>query len=257
VRRIAILLFAAAFVVPATAAEPARAVQCTYNGVLFNWCGEHWPASKLPVTFRVDVASAPTALRAQFMDAARAAAQAWNQAWPTKSTGCAVICLIEGPATFGTADGKNGLSWVPANGACGHSSGVLATTCMRTSGSDSFGKLITEADIALNPSPPSGRTWRMAGTLQLITGELYAAWPNALCTDWYDVQSTLTHEFGHALGLEHVGNEATPYPNDLTESPYTLQTMYWAQGACTTNMRTLDAGDIAGLHAVALASSAG
>lgn len=53
----------------------------------------------------------------------------------------------------------------------------------------------------------------------------------------YDLQYTMTHEFGHALGLDH--------------SPQSYeQTMMPAQGRCYTTGRALGRGDLAGIRSI-------
>jgi hypothetical protein len=51
-----------------------------------------------------------------------------------------------------------------------------------------------------------------------------------------DIQSAVTHEFGHVCGLK-----------DISGISNTEQTMYGATAAGETKKRTLESGDIAGL----------
>jgi Matrixin len=103
----------------------------------------------------------------------------------------------------GNADGSNTVGWAP------QSAGVLAVTCTRFS---SEGEA-TEFDMQISTTP----NW--------TTG----APPNE------DLQSVTTHEFGHALGLQH-----SPLPQAVMYFAYT-------QGALK---RALDADDIAGELAI-------
>jgi hypothetical protein len=61
------------------------------------------------------------------------------------------------------------------------------------------------------------------------------------CSSGYYIENTATHEFGHALGLEHSAFETA------TMWPYTSQ--------CETTRATLDGDDIAGIQALYPASS--
>lgn len=59
------------------------------------------------------------------------------------------------------------------------------------------------------------------------------------CTNHRDVQSTLTHEIGHAFGLA-----------DIYSSPTRYQTMHGTGYKCTRYKRTLARGDVRGLNAL-------
>lgn len=62
--------------------------------------------------------------------------------------------------------------------------------------------------------------------------------PRALsCKDRYDLQSVITHEWGHTFGLGHVPEEGNP---NMTMSPV-------INGTCQRSERTLGRGDVLGL----------
>ena len=73
--------------------------------------------------------------------------------------------------------------------------------------------------------------------------------------DWYDVQSVVTHELGHALGLEDIGSTQRPWPGTFTDAPKHAQTMYRWYALGSTNKRTLAEGDILALTLAALESA--
>lgn len=70
----------------------------------------------------------------------------------------------------------------------------------------------------------------------LHEGDAYPGFPN-------DLQNLLTHEIGHALGLEH------PEADELTVGEE-LAIMYVGAGCCDRIQRTLAADDIAGIQAL-------
>ena len=59
---------------------------------------------------------------------------------------------------------------------------------------------------------------------------------SSVCASGVNLQDAATHEFGHALGLGH--------SNDPDAS------MYWMMNWCASNVRTLNADDVAGIEAL-------
>ncbi len=96
------------------------------------------------------------------------------------------------------------------------------------------GKLIVDCDTALNKSP------KFAWTQATITND-----PNTtLITDHLslydvDVQNIMAHESGHWLML-----------NDLYTSAAIEQTMYGYASDCELKKRSLESGDLAGVHKI-------
>lgn len=108
----------------------------------------------------------------------------------------------------GSDDGVNTLAWQPMPDGITYK----AITCSHFTGGDS-----TEADIIFNTKSP----W----------------WDgNGPCDGRHDLESTVTHEFGHVFGLDDLGAERV----GLTMAP---------TYACDTSRRTLGGGDLAGLFA--------
>lgn len=117
-----------------------------------------------------------------------------------------------GNCTSNFPDLQNTVSWGPYTGTA-LTSGTLADTCY-----DAYintGKMI-EADIYF------GSNVRLVDTLP------------AGCTSSYDLQSTATHEWGHAYGMAH----ETSGPDE---------TMYPYENPCKTYERTLGNGDWHGM----------
>lgn len=110
----------------------------------------------------------------------------------------------------GSADGANtvGFGALPA--------GYLALTCIR-----SVGTSITEADVRL----ATGVTWALTlGT----------------CSNDFMLEAVATHEFGHAYGLNHVG--------ETNHGRLTMST--YIDGTCENQESTLGLGDMKGLEAL-------
>lgn len=100
-------------------------------------------------------------------------------------------------------------------------SGILGYACVyySTSDTDAF----RGGDILISNNP---NTFVLDG--------------NALgCVDQYDLQSLVTHEWGHFFGLRHVG-----------EAKHGTLTMSPVLGQCTRAERTLGLGDIVGLESL-------
>ena len=240
--------------------------ECTEGELGWSTCGLHVRADALPLTFAVNVDSRPASLdRAVVLRAVGAAVDEWNTHWPasTGRPGCELLC-VEGTtqASGAKRDGINTISWAPF-GICGdgHADGV-AVACIWLEGTEGAAKhRIAEVDIILNPE----RAWYQPGGRRAALADLAGYYPELAETTAfdqlaggrgkYDVQSALTHELGHAIGLEDIGNES-PWPSSLiSDATEYRQTMYRWYYRGTTNKRSLEEGDIAGLSQVAMTTT--
>ncbi|MGI5169993.1 matrixin family metalloprotease [Spirillospora sp. CA-253888] len=113
-------------------------------------------------------------------------------------------------SSCGTQDGHSVVGWKRM------SSSVLAVTCAWTSGSK-----VVSTDIAVN----TRYRW-------------FTSKPRG-CSNRYDLESVLSHEWGHAFGLGHV-----------SLSSHGTQTMATAVRSCTTSKRTLGLGDYRGMQRI-------
>lgn len=124
-----------------------------------------------------------------------------------------------GRATCPPADGVSVVDAGPLGG------GLLGLTCSRwevVAGQ----RVLTEADVRLD----ADRAWTLDPD----------ATPDSRCTEAFDLRSVVTHELGHVLGLDDLGDGA-----DAT------LTMFRAIPACTTYARSPGRGDLLGLAATA------
>ncbi len=236
---------------------------CSEHELGWSYCGLHVRADALPLTFRVNTDSRPAGLGSRgVLRAVESAVAEWNAHWPaaTGRSGCELLC-VDGvtQATGAKRDGVNTISWAPF-GACGdgHADGV-AVACLWFEGSEGAAKhRIAEVDIILNPT----RAWYQPGGARAALGDVAGLYPELADTSAYnelangqgkyDLQSALTHELGHAVGLEDIGSE-TPWPGSLiSDATEYRQTMYRWYYRGTTNKRSLAEGDIAGLWRVAM-----
>jgi hypothetical protein len=207
---------------------------------LFLSCGE-FPAS-LPMTFQVNhllnQVTGP-----QFTAAVNGAANAWNDA-PTAPP---AVFTIGGTTTKSVVrDGTNTILW--GNPSDCEAPGAAAVACIYYDGGTGAARhRIVEVDVILNYD----ETWLQATGFDEVTG--VATGSAGLANNaWLDVQSALTHELGHAIGLEHIGNQAVdPWFRDLTNYGKHLQTMFAWELRGSTIKRTLDVGDILGLAYIA------
>lgn len=251
-RMIRIALIAAALMPPTTAA----ALPGCQTSTIYEYCGDHWRAENLPIRLFVDPSGAPVSLKSSAITAAVAgASQAWNLAWPLPTGfGVSVFRVAGSASATAVRDGRNVVGF--GNPAlCGGRADALAVACTWYEGTAGTGaQRIAEVDVIVNPTV----AWRVASGAQLATGEAagLTQFPFVgLCpTPWFDLQSTLTHELGHALGLRHIGSSGSYFPQQGLDVHQFTQTMYRWDYPCTTNKRTLDTGDIAGAQQVALAT---
>jgi hypothetical protein len=239
----------------------------------YKYCSDHVPASKLPLRLSYNPAGAPSSLidgggHDTTPRAIRAAADAWDMFWPFDGSACAPLCYMGTTgAPFGF-DHVSSIVW-DSPSRCGGSASDVAIACLWYAGtSGASAHRIVEVDVILNPAvswanPAPGDPEALAGDVvgldPVDVPQLHLAVNgmelNPFYGAWNDVQSALTHEFGHAFGLEHIG-AASRFPNNLADAPIYTETMYrWAY-AGTTNKRTPEAGDVAAELRAAAASYA-
>ncbi len=155
-------------------------------------------------------AGAPASVAGSALSAMQAAAGSWG------ATGAAFHFTGGGTTSAGTGacgggtDGQNTVGWQQQSGS------ILAVTCSWYGGNG----LATEFDMQISP----GWTWTTGSPINV------------------DLQSVVTHEFGHALGLNH--------------SALSSAVMY-ASYPAGTNKRTLTSDDISGEQAIYPAGGGG
>lgn len=221
----------------------------------YEYCGVH---PDLPLAFWVNTSNLPSGLASDaWMSAVVDAMEEWNRHWPThtapeaqtadraRDRDCPVFCLGGTTSRRGNRrDGVSTISWSSEFG-CGSHTGHPAVACLHGDGDHG----IAEVDIVLDPK----RAWLQPGPFQnpeaLAIGELD---PNiteflGIRPTWFDVQSIVTHELGHAVGLEDIGDLERPWWGTGADAHRAHQTMYRWYYPGTTNKRTLADGDIAGL----------
>lgn len=224
----------------------------------FNYCGDHWQRSKLPVRFRVNRAGTPPMIATDFVLAADLAADVWSLASPVQGTGprpsrcvplSAIIC-IESITTSGgvsASDGVNTILWQNLGATAAPGYAAITTS----------GDRIVDVDIVLNGS----LTWYWGGTsidpiIGVAFGPVAPFCPNYVCPLRYDIQAILMHEFGHALGLLHVNpGSSAVFPEDVGDAPDYNLVMYPVYYPNNATQRALGWGDLLGLQVVMSASA--
>jgi hypothetical protein len=235
----------------------------------WSWCGDHVRLRHLPLRFVYNPSGAPDGLDSDSATRAAAAATAeWDRYWPKTDrtgSGCVAVCFQGKAAAEPGLDGINVIAWGDPASCPGVEHSALAAACIFFEGPKGAGaKRIKEVDIIVNPvvrweqpEPVNAGSPDARGAVLFAGGEAQGAAFGAGPLDgeaWYDLQSALTHELGHGLGLEDIGNPEQAFPADLTDATRYEQVMYrWAYPR-TTNKRSLHEGDIAGLQQVAARS---
>jgi hypothetical protein len=241
---------AAVFMAAASAVSGAAAHDQCVSAPDWKYCGEH-PAD-LPMSFRLNMHTRPAGIGMGVFDrAATGAAETWNLAWPGGKTGtrCMPLCIAaeRTDKTVAAPDGVNAIFWSAGTGCAPSGSDPVAVACVWFAGSSGTARhRIIDVDIVLNANKP----WKQFGT-ELLEGDVVWAFPGPGAG--FDLQSVLTHELGHALGLEDLGttDPNRRFPASLAESVPYQQTMYRWYYPGSTNKRTLAEGDIAGLTYIA------
>jgi len=233
-----------------SAASGCSAPLTGIGGHGFNYCGDHWRLSKLPVRFRLNPSGTPSTVASNLALAADLAAAAWDSASPVSGGGprpnrCTaatrIICVeaLDHSAVVNPTDGKNVIVWQNLGAAA-----APAYADIRLSG-----HRIEDVDIVLNGS----LSWYWDDAALVATGVALGPvapfCPRFACPLRYDLQAILTHEFGHALGLLHV-NPGSPavWPSDLTDAPDYNLVMYPVYYPNNATWRVLGWGDLAGLN---------
>lgn len=199
------------------------------SGHGYVYCGYHW--ATLPAKFHVVSTGAPPGFR----HVVQSAAAEWNRWWPRPGLACgAIVCDGTNDSTV-----ANTIKFGPLP------AGILGQTTVTSSG-----LTIIRVDIVVNDAV----SWRTAGGSDLFTGEeagvAASACAGPTCKSWYDLQDLLTHELGHFVGLEDVGDQSACLA-DISESLDFSETMYGCFWPGDTSKRTLSWGDVAGLMRLA------
>ncbi|MGH2633591.1 MAG: matrixin family metalloprotease, partial [Tepidiformaceae bacterium] len=166
-------------------------------------------------------AGEPAGVAGAALPAISAAAQTWNTTGATFTfIGGVPTSAGTGGCSGGGTDGHNTIGWSAQSG------NILAVTCSYYGGVPVGGFTpATEFDMQISP------TWQ---------------WTTSTSGVQVDLQSVVTHELGHALGLQHPDNghgvtvNPGPHPEDVMYSTYTAGTI----------KRALSADDTAGEMAI-------
>lgn len=266
---VAAAFFAVAAGVSSSDAAPTGCV----GPEVFKSCGLHVPLSDLPLVFKLNTNGIPSDLRRTdpipgmgtlIEGAITRSMAAWEAGWPAAGAmpdprdvpaGCRALCFAGSTSAIaGVRDGINTIQFGDPSSCEG--THFVAVACSWYRGSSGPNKLrIEEVDIILRPTT----SWSQVAEVgvERVGGEVTGMF-GGNGGDSLDVQSTLTHEFGHALGLEDIGtlDPDDRWPGRLEEALPAQQTMYrWGYGGAT-DKRTPNFGDYAGLaYTAALSAS--
>jgi len=266
-RRTARIAMAAAMLAGVIGVSAASADESCDAGPSWLYCGEHVRLQDLPLTFKTNAADSPLAT-GKFRGAVQAALDEWNESWPLEPGGesCAALCLDGATGKSEAArDGVNAIFWSATTSypGCAGPEAAIARTCIWYENGDPSSGRIDEVDIVLNlsgswatPSGAEALAGEVAGTLYPDLGNM-TVWSGAVGhgRGTFDLQSVLTHEFGHAIGIEHIGADNGAWPFTAADAPKYQQTMYRWYYEGTTNKRTLAEGDVIALQLAAQASA--
>ncbi|HVZ75438.1 MAG TPA: hypothetical protein VHJ20_23840 [Polyangia bacterium] len=265
-KRLAALLAAvvAAAVAPAVAQAYVRSRTSDHLNVKF------WVDGCIPVTLYVNHFNEPPhgGMNLSYdavVKSVVAAAHAWSPDLVTCPSGSAsaqpyleIVTSVAAPDAKPPAaidDHKNSIifrtdSWTKSGdpSARAYDSGALAVTTVTSLQSGS----IEDADIEVN-ADSSLWQWANLDPGVTVTGN------NQADLDTFDIQTALTHEFGHLLGLEHTCFNATandgsirpsdqnnkPVP-DCANAPSTVEqtVMFWQVGNQDVSKRVLSADEV-------------
>ncbi|WP_083982189.1 matrixin family metalloprotease [Actinomadura hibisca] len=118
---------------------------------------------------------------------------------------------------------------------------VTATSCGKQDGYSVVGwKKLPSSVLAVTCAWSTAGDHRVVSTdIAINTRYKWFTTKPGRCSNTFDLESVLSHEWGHAFGLGHV-----------SLSSHGTQTMATAVGACTTAKRTLGLGDYRGMQRI-------
>ena len=177
--------------------ESAVAAQYVASG--FKWMSN-------TASWAYNGAGAPASVAGSALSASSSSASAWGSGSNFQFSGGGATGAGTGACGGGGTDGQNTVGWAVQSGS------VLAVTCSWYNGGSPFGAA-AEFDMQIDPD----WTWTTGGAANI------------------DLQSVITHEFGHALGLNHSADGSA--------------VMYPSYSAGSTK-RSLAADDLAGIVAI-------
>ena len=234
----------------------------------YGYCDRHPSLGALPLRFKVNIESRPSNLsREEVSSAVADALREWEIHWPlpTGTPTCRLMCLADDGTTSKVGvhlgDGENTISFSNDFGPCGgNSHDGIGVACVRYAG-----HRIVETDIVVSPNRPWYQPRLIGGPPTdpgyLVAGEVAGLYPDVANWDEYqaigggrgryDLQSVITHELGHAVGLLDIGGPDA-WPRSVFDTDLYQQTMYRWYYQGTTNKRTLHDGDMLGLWRIAL-----
>ena len=236
-----LLLFVAQ---PAWAWVQYRTLPPDSNGAL-QGCGIRWPDTTVPLALDATVLDGLANVDVQ------AIAAASGQTWQDVQCGLCAGCVngLSTPQTCALNPLGQQFQWLPRGKPTPIGAQCTGTasdgSCATVAGNGNWVNFVHDA-----------HTWQAQGVSNLVVALTVLTYDrnsgavrdaDVLLDDWghdfcvapdcaagaYDLQSTLTHEFGHVLGLDHSGDPEA--------------TMYAGADPGETKKRTLDADDTAGI----------